>query len=47
MKKLLLMAFACALATSLLALAQGAYPSDQTKPDTAKEEKAADKAVSL
>ena len=45
MKKLLLMAFACALATSL-AVAQGTYPSEQTKPDTPKAEKAT-KAVSL
>ena len=47
MRKLMLIAFACAVATSLLALAQGTYPSDQAKPDTAKTEKAADKAVSL
>jgi hypothetical protein len=47
MKKLLLIAFACALATSLLALAQGTYPSDQTKRDTPKVEKAATAAVSL
>ena len=46
MRKLLVIAFTCALATSL-ALAQGNYPSDQTKPDTAKAEKASTKAVSL
>ena len=48
MRKLFVIAFACALATSL-ALAQGTYPSpsDQTKPDTAKAEKASTKAVSL
>ena len=46
MRKLMLIVFACALATSL-ALAQGTYPSDQTKPDTTKAEKASTKAVSL
>ena len=46
MKKLLVLAFACALLTSLTALAQGTYPSDQAKPDTTKAEKAT-KAVSL
>lgn len=47
MKKLLVLAFACALVTSLLALAQGTYPPEQTKPDTTKAEKASTKAVSL
>ena len=47
MKKLLVLAFACALVTSLTALAQGTYPSEQTKPDTTKAEKASTKAVSL
>jgi len=47
MKKLLVLAFACALITSLTALAQGTYPSDQGKPDTMKGEKASTKAVSL
>ena len=47
MKKLLMLAFACALVTSLTALAQGTYPSEQTKPDTTKAEKASSKAVSL
>jgi hypothetical protein len=47
MKKLLVLAFACAVVTSLLALAQGTYPSEQTKPDTTKAEKASTKAVSL
>jgi hypothetical protein len=46
MKKLLVLAFAFALVTSLTALAQGTYPSEQTKPDTAKAEKAT-KAISL
>ena len=46
MRKVILIAFACALATSL-APAQGTYPSDQEKPDTAKAEKASTKAVSL
>jgi len=47
MRKLIMIVFACALATSLLALAQGTYPSEQTKPDTAKAEKPSTKAVSL
>ena len=47
MKKLLVLAFWYALVTSLTALAQGTYPSEQTKPDTTKAEKASPKAVSL
>ena len=35
MKKLLVLAFACALVTSLTAFAQGTYPSEQTKPEKA------------
>ena len=46
MKKLLVLAFACALATSLLALAQETNKPDYAKPDAPQAEKAA-KAVSL
>ncbi len=46
MKKLLLIAFCCALVTSLTALAQETGKSDQMK-DTMKTEKASTKAVSL
>ena len=47
MRRLIVIAFACALVTSLLALAQETYPSEQTKPDTTKAEKASTQAVSL
>ena len=47
MKKLLVLAFACALVTCITALAQGTYGSEQTKPDTTKAEKASTQAVSL
>jgi hypothetical protein len=47
MKKLLVLAFAGALVTSLLALAQETNKSDQMKDDTTKAEKASTKAVSL
>jgi hypothetical protein len=46
MKKLVLMAFVCALVTSLIALAQETGKSDQMKDDTTKAEKAT-QAVSL
>jgi hypothetical protein len=46
MKKLLVLSFACALLTSLLALAQETNKPDYTKPDATQAEKAA-KAVSL
>jgi len=47
MRKLLMLAFACALAASLVAFAQGTYPSEQAKPDTARTEDPSAKAVSL
>lgn len=47
MKKLLLFSFALALATSVLALAQDTTKAPQTKPETAKAEKAPAKAVTV
>jgi hypothetical protein len=47
MKKLILISFAVALATSLLALAQETAKPGEMKQDTMKAEKASTKAVSL
>ena len=47
MKKLLVLAFACALVTSLAALAQETHKPDQAKPDASQAEKASPKAISL
>ncbi len=47
MKKLLFLSFALALAISLLALAQDTTTAAQTKPETAKAEKAPTKAVTV